>query len=196
MAREINASGIPIEPAYDSVDGTAHDLGAPGDFPYARGIRRDMYRGRLWTMRQYAGFATAKESNERYRYLLSHGQTGLSVAFDLPTQLGLDSDAPQARGEVGRVGVAIDTIEDMETLLADLPLERITVSMTINAPAAILVALYLAVARRRRIGFDRLGGTVQNDVLKEYVARGTYIYPPEPSLRLVTDVMAYGARAV
>ncbi|MBV9263445.1 MAG: methylmalonyl-CoA mutase [Candidatus Eremiobacteraeota bacterium] len=196
MAREINASGIPIEPAYDSVAGTAHDLGAPGDFPYARGIRRDMYRGRLWTMRQYAGFATAKESNERYRYLLSQGQTGLSVAFDLPTQLGLESDAPPARGEVGRVGVAIDTIDDMETLLADLPLERITVSMTINAPAAILLALYLAVARRRRIGFDRLGGTVQNDVLKEYVARGTYIYPPGPSLRLVTDVMAYCARAV
>ncbi|MBV9233090.1 MAG: methylmalonyl-CoA mutase [Candidatus Eremiobacteraeota bacterium] len=196
MARELNASGIPLEPVYDSVHGAPHELGEPGEFPFARGIRRNMYRGRLWTMRQYAGFATAKASNERYRFLLAHGQTGLSVAFDLPTQLGMDSDAPQARGEVGRVGVAIDTIDDMETLLADLPLDRITVSMTINAPAAILLALYLAVARRRRIPYDKLGGTVQNDVLKEYVARGTYIYPPAPSLRLVTDVMAYCARAV
>jgi methylmalonyl-CoA mutase N-terminal domain/subunit len=155
-----------------------------------------MYRGRLWTMRQYAGFATAAESNARYRYLLERGQTGLSVAFDLPTQLGLDSDAPQARGEVGKVGVAIDSVNDMETLLDGVPLDRVTVSMTINAPAAILLALLLAVARRRGVPFDKLGGTVQNDVLKEYVARGTYIYPPKPSMRLVTDVMAYCAREV
>ncbi len=155
-----------------------------------------MYRGRLWTMRQYAGFATAAESNARYRYLLAHGQTGLSVAFDLPTQLGYDSDAPQARGEVGKVGVAIDSIADMETLLDGVPLDRVTVSMTINAPASILLALLLAVARRRGIPFEKLGGTVQNDVLKEYVARGTYIYPPKPSMRLVTDVMAYCAREV
>jgi methylmalonyl-CoA mutase N-terminal domain/subunit len=155
-----------------------------------------MYRGRLWTMRQYAGFATAAESNARYRYLLERGQTGLSVAFDLPTQLGLDSDAPLARGEVGKVGVAIDSVNDMETLLDGVPLDRVTVSMTINAPAAILLALLLAVARRRGVPFDKLGGTVQNDVLKEYVARGTYIYPPKPSMRLVTDVMAYCACVV
>jgi methylmalonyl-CoA mutase N-terminal domain/subunit len=196
MAREVNASGIPLEPVYDAVEGTPHSLGEPGAFPYGRGIRSDMYRGRLWTMRQYAGFATAAESNARYRYLLERGQTGLSVAFDLPTQLGFDSDAPQARGEVGNVGVAIDSIADMETLLDGIPLDKVTVSMTINAPAAILLALLLAVARRRGIPFEKLGGTVQNDVLKEYVARGTYIYPPKPSMRLVTDVMAYCAREV
>jgi methylmalonyl-CoA mutase N-terminal domain/subunit len=155
-----------------------------------------MYRGRLWTMRQYAGFATAAESNARYRYLLERGTTGLSVAFDLPTQLGYDSDAPIARGEVGKVGVAIDSVADMETLFDGIPLESVTVSMTINAPASILLAMLLAVARRRGIPFDKLGGTIQNDVLKEYVARGTYIYPPKPSMRLVTDVMAYCAREV
>ncbi len=196
MARDVNASGVPIEPRYDAVEGAPHDLGEPGHFPYARGIREDMYRGRLWTMRQYAGFATAAESNQRYRYLLERGVTGLSVAFDLPTQLGYDSDAPPARGEVGKVGVAIDSVGDMETLLEGVPLDRVTVSMTINAPASVLLALFLAVARRRGIAFDRLGGTVQNDVLKEYVARGTYIYPPKPSMRLVTDVMAYCAREV
>jgi methylmalonyl-CoA mutase N-terminal domain/subunit len=196
MARDINASGIPLEPVYDEVDGKPHELGEPGAFPYGRGVRPDMYRGRMWTMRQYAGFGTAAESNERYRYLLERGQTGLSVAFDLPTQLGLDSDARLARGEVGKVGVAIDSIEDMETLLLGVPLDKVTVSMTINAPAAILLALLLAVARRRGIPFDKLGGTVQNDVLKEYAARGTYIYPPGPSMRLVTDVMAYCAREV
>src|SRR5579871_4963973 len=196
MARSENASGIPLQPTYDAVNGTAHYPGEPGAFPFLRGIRRDMYRGRLWTMRQYAGFATAAESNARYRYLLDHGTTGLSVAFDLPTQLGYDSDAPQARGEVGKAGVAIDSIEDMETLLDGIPLDRVSVSMTINAPASILLALYLAVARRRGISFDKLGGTVQNDVLKEYVARGTYIFPPKPSLRLVTDVMAYCANDV
>ncbi|HEY1975024.1 MAG TPA: methylmalonyl-CoA mutase family protein [Candidatus Baltobacteraceae bacterium] len=196
MARDFNASGIPLEPVYDEVTGEPHDLGEPGAFPYGRGIRKDMYRGRLWTMRQYAGFGTAAESNARYRYLLERGQTGLSVAFDLPTQLGYDSDATQARGEVGKVGVAIDSVADMETLLDGIPLDRVTVSMTINAPASILLALFLAVARRRGIPFDKLGGTVQNDVLKEYVARGTYIYPPAASMRLVTDVLSYCAREV
>ncbi len=196
MARDLNASGIPLEPVYTAGDRQRLDLGEPGRFPYGRGIRKDMYRGRLWTMRQYAGFATAAESNARYRYLLEHGTTGLSVAFDLPTQLGYDSDAPQSRGEVGKVGVAIDAIGDMETLLDGIPLDRVTVSMTINAPASILLAMLLAVARRRGIPFTALGGTVQNDVLKEYVARGTYIYPPESSMRLVTDVMAYCAREV
>ena len=196
MAREFNASGIPLEPSYDHVEGPSHELGDPGDFPFARGIRRDMYRGRLWTMRQYAGFATAAESNARYRYLLERGTTGLSVAFDLPTQLGHDSDAPVARGEVGKVGVAIDSVADMETLFEGIPLDEVTVSMTINAPASILLAMLLAVARRRGISFQKLGGTIQNDVLKEYVARGTYIYPPVPSMRLVTDVMSYCASDV
>ncbi|MGA7571666.1 MAG: methylmalonyl-CoA mutase family protein, partial [Candidatus Aquilonibacter sp.] len=175
MAREFNGSGIPLEPHYDCVEGEAHELGEPGAFPFGRGTRAGMYRDRLWTMRQYAGFATAAESNARYRYLLERGTTGLSVAFDLPTQLGYDSDAPLARGEVGKVGVAIDSIADMETLFEGIPLETVTVSMTINAPAAILLAMLLAVARRRGIPFAKLGGTVQNDVLKEYVARGTYI---------------------
>ncbi|BDE06069.1 methylmalonyl-CoA mutase [Vulcanimicrobium alpinum] len=194
-AREINASGIPLKPVYEE---TAPPIrrALPGTFPYTRGIRRDMYRGRHWTMRQYAGFATAAESNERYRYLLANGVTGLSVAFDLPTQLGHDSDAVAARGEVGKVGVAIDTIADVETLFDGIPLDAVTVSMTINAPASILLAFVLAVARRRGVPFEKLGGTIQNDVLKEYVARGTYIYPPEPSMRLVTDVMAYCAEHV
>jgi len=196
VSRDHNDSGIPLQDVYDDVEGDAPALGEPGRFPFGRGIRADMYRGRLWTMRQYAGFGTAAESNLRYRYLLERGQTGLSVAFDLPTQLGFDSDAPQARGEVGKVGVAIDSIDDMETLLEGVPLDRVTVSMTINAPASVLLALLLAVARRRGIPFDKLGGTVQNDVLKEYVARGTYIYPPAPSMRLVTDLMAYCTREV
>jgi methylmalonyl-CoA mutase N-terminal domain/subunit len=189
-------SGIPIKPLYTHDDVVDLDLAhqaPPGQYPFTRGIQREMYRARLWTMRQYAGFATAKESNERYRFLLAHGQMGLSVAFDLPTQMGLDSDAPLAAGEVGRTGVAIDTIEDMETLFAGIPLDQVSVSMTINAPAAILLALYLAVARRRNVPFDKLSGTSQNDILKEYAARGTYIYPPKPSMRLVTDLMAYCA---
>ena len=194
-AREVNASGIPLRPFYEEPEPPVRRA-PPGEYPYTRGIRRDMYRGRHWTMRQYAGFATAAESNERYRYLLAQGVTGLSVAFDLPTQLGYDSDAPQSRGEVGKVGVAIDTIEDVETLFDQIPLDRVSVSMTINAPASILLAFVLTVARRRGIPFEKLGGTVQNDVLKEYVARGTYIYPPGPSMRLVTDVMAYCAREV
>ena len=196
MPRDFNASGIPISPRYDAIEGTPHDLGDPGAFPYGRGIRKDMYRGRLWTMRQYAGFATAAESNARYRYLLAQGTTGLSVAFDLPTQLGYDSDAPPARGEVGKVGVAIDTIDDMATLFDEIPLDKVSVSMTINAPASILLAMLLAVARRRGIPFGNLSGTIQNDVLKEYVARGTYIYPPTQSMRLVTDVMSYCAKEV
>ena len=195
--RAVNGSGIPLKPHYDARDVASREEPAePGIFPYLRGIRSEGYRGRLWTMRQYAGFATAAESNARYRYLLERGTTGLSVAFDLPTQLGYDSDAAIARGEVGKVGVAIDHVEDVETLFADIPLDSVTISMTINAPASILLAMVLAVARRRGIPFAKLGGTIQNDVLKEYVARGTYIYPPEQSMRLVTDVMAYCAEHV
>jgi methylmalonyl-CoA mutase N-terminal domain/subunit len=167
-----------------------------GRYPFTRGLHPRGYRGKLWTMRQYAGFGTAAESNRRYRYLLERGTTGLSVAFDLPTQIGYDSDDPQAMGEVGRVGVAIDSLEDMEVLLEGIPLDQVSTSMTINATAAILLALYVAVARRRGIREDALSGTVQNDILKEYVARGTYIYPPGPSLRLVTDVIAYCAEQV
>ena len=193
--RAANASGIPLKPVYDASDAPA-PAAPPGQFPFTRGIRPDMYRGRLWTMRQYAGYGTAVESNARYRYLLSQGTTGLSVAFDLPTQLGYDSDAPESRGEVGKVGVAIDAVPDMETLFAEIPLDRVTVSMTINAPASIILATYLVMARRRGIPFSKLGGTVQNDVLKEYAARGTYMFPPQPSMRLVTDVMGYCAREV
>ncbi len=166
----------------------------PGVFPFTRGIQPTMYRGRLWTMRQYAGFATAAESNARYRYLLARGVTGLSVAFDLPTQMGYDSDHPLARGEVGRVGVAVDSIEDMAALFEGIPLDRVSTSMTINATAIVLLALYVAVARRQAVPLDRLSGTIQNDILKEYVARGTYIYPPRPSLRIVTDIFAWCER--
>jgi methylmalonyl-CoA mutase, N-terminal domain len=172
------------------------DLGVPGRPPFTRGVQPNMHRGRLWTMRQYAGFGTAKESNERYRYLLAQGQTGLSVAFDLPTQMGRDSDDVRARGEVGRVGVAIDSIEDMRVLLQGLPLGTVSTSMTINATAAILLCLYIAVAEEQGIGRASLRGTVQNDILKEYIARGTYIYPPRPSLRLITDTFDWCAREV
>src|SRR5499426_3488575 len=172
------------------------DLGEPGEFPYTRGIRRNMYRGKFWTMRQYAGFATAEESNARYKYLLSQGTTGLSVAFDLPTQIGLDSDDPLAVGEVGKVGVAIDSLEDMLRLFDGIPLGEVSTSMTINATAAILLSLYLAVARKQNVSFANVRGTLQNDILKEYIARGTYIYPPAPSLRLVTDTFAFCAREV
>src|ERR1043166_9745941 len=172
------------------------DLNSPGDFPYTRGIYSNMYRGRLWTMRQYAGYATAEESNGRYKYLLAQGTTGLSVAFDLPTQIGLDSDSPLAAGEVGKVGVAIDSLEDMLRLFDGIPLDSVSTSMTINATAAILLCLYLAVARKQNVSFDKLKGTLQNDILKEYIARGTYIFPPRPSLRLVTDTFAYCAREV
>src|SRR6185295_5680174 len=172
------------------------DLGSPGEFPYTRGIYPNMYRGRLWTMRQYAGYATAEESNARYKYLLAQGTTGLSVAFDLPTQIGLDSDDPLAAGEVGKVGVAIDSLEDMERLFADIPLGEVSTSMTINATAAILLSLYLAVARKQGVAFDKVRGTLQNDILNEYIARVTYIYPPAPSLRLVTDIFAFCSREV
>jgi len=179
----------------DEVD-YENDIGSPGEFPYTRGIYRNMYRGRLWTMRQYAGYATAEESNTRYKYLLAHGTTGLSVAFDLPTQIGLDSDDPLAGGEVGKVGVAIDSLEDMERLFADIPLDQVSTSMTINATAAILLCLYLAVARKQGVAFEKVRGTLQNDILKEYIARGTYIYPPAPSLRLVTDIFGFCAHQV
>jgi methylmalonyl-CoA mutase N-terminal domain/subunit len=192
------ASGLPREPVYGpaSLPPFAEAIGEPGAYPFTRGLHPTGYRGRLWTMRQYAGFGSAAESNRRYRYLLGHGTTGLSVAFDLPTQIGYDSDAPQAAGEVGRVGVAIDSLEDMEALLDGIPLDRVSTSMTINATAATLLALYLAVARRRGIPEASLSGTVQNDILKEYVARGTYIYPPRPSLRLATDLIGHCAACV
>lgn len=168
----------------------------PGEFPYTRGVQRNMYRGRLWTMRQYAGFATAEESNERYKYLLSQGQTGLSVAFDLPTQIGLDSDHPLSDGEVGKVGVAIDSLADMEVLLKDIPLDKVSTSMTINAPAIVLLAMYLVVAEKQGVDWTALKGTIQNDILKEYVARGTYIFPPEPSLKIITDIFGFCAENV
>ena len=189
---------MPSPPFFDpsSLAGrdAAADVGFPGELPFTRGIQPTMYRGRLWTMRQYAGFGSAAESNRRYRYLLAQGVSGLSVAFDLPTQMGYDSDHQLARGEVGRVGVAIDSIDDMAELFDGLPLERISTSMTINATAIILLALYVAVARRRGVAAAALAGTVQNDILKEYVARGTYIYPPRASLRIVTDIFAFCER--
>jgi methylmalonyl-CoA mutase N-terminal domain/subunit len=189
------SSGVDVDPLYlpseNPVDDYIQYVGFPGEAPYTRGIYPTMYRGRLWTMRQYAGFGTAAESNRRYRYLLEQGQTGLSVAFDLPTQLGYDADHPAARGEVGKVGVSICSLEDMETLLDGLPLAEVSTSMTINATAAVILAMYLAVAERTGVPFTKLSGTVQNDVLKEYVARGNYIYTPRPSLRLAVDIMAY-----
>ena len=194
------SSGIELPNDYNPENTTPidyeKDLGEPGNFPYARGVRRNLYRGKFWTMRQYAGFATAEESNERYKYLLSQGTTGLSVAFDLPTQIGLDSDDPLAAGEVGKVGVAIDSLDDMLTLLDGIPLDNVSTSMTINSTASTLLCLYLAVARKQNIGFEKVSGTIQNDILKEYIARGTYIYPPKPSLRLITDTFAYCASEV
>ncbi|NLY86561.1 MAG: methylmalonyl-CoA mutase family protein [Tissierellia bacterium] len=172
------------------------DLGYPGEYPYTRGVQPTMYRGRLWTMRQYAGFATAEESNERYKYLLEQGQTGLSVAFDLPTQIGYDSDHPLAEGEVGKVGVAIDSLKDMEVLFDGIPLDKVSTSMTINAPASVLLAMYIAVAEKQGVSKDKLRGTIQNDILKEYIARGTYIFPPEPSMRLITNIFEYCSREV
>src|SRR6476660_8706543 len=188
-------SGIPVRRVYDqdsSEDGgTGEPIGFPGEYPFTRGIYPTMYRGRLWTMRQYAGFGSAAESNRRYRYLLSKGQAGLSVAFDLPTQIGMDSDHALALGEVGKVGVAIDSLEDMETLFDAIPLEKVSTSMTINATAAILLCLYAAVARKQGADLRKISGTVQNDVLKEYIARGTYIYPVRPAMRIVTDIFAW-----
>lgn len=185
------ASGLEVKTSYSPEDLAQREVGFPGEYPFTRGLHPTQYRSRLWTMRQYAGFGTALESNARFRYLLSQGTTGLSVAFDLPTQIGLDSDHPLARGEVGRVGVAIDSLEDMEILFKGIPLDHVSTSMTINATAAILLALYFAVAEQQGVAVAKLSGTVQNDILKEYIARGTYIYPPGPALRLVTDIFAF-----
>ena len=189
------SSGIEVKPLYTPLDieqiDYLSDLGFPGEFPYARGVQPTMYRGRFWTMRQYAGFATAEESNRRYKYLLEQGQTGLSVAFDLPTQIGYDSDHELSAGEVGKVGVAIDSLADMETLFDGIPLDKVSTSMTINAPASMLLAMYIAVAEKQGVSADKLNGTIQNDILKEYAARGTYIFPPNPSMRLITNIFEY-----
>jgi methylmalonyl-CoA mutase N-terminal domain/subunit len=191
-------SGVPIEPVYgpehvQHLD-QARELGQPGEFPYTRGIHRDMYRGRLWTMRQFSGFATPEETNQRYRYLLEQGQTGLSVAFDLPTLMGYDADHPTSLGEVGKCGASVSSLEDMEILFRGIPLGEVTVSMTINSPAAILWAMYLAVAEQQGASWSRVSGTLQNDILKEYIAQKEYIFPPRPSMRLVTDTIEFGAR--
>jgi methylmalonyl-CoA mutase N-terminal domain/subunit len=198
--RFATSSDIEVQDLYAAADLEAlgfdpgHDLGLPGEYPFTRGVQPTMYRSRFWTMRQYAGFATAEETNQRFRYLLEHGQTGLSVAFDLPTQMGYDSDSPEAAGEVGRVGVPISSLADMEVLLDGLPLDEVSTSMTINSTAAILLALYVAAAEKRGVARDRISGTTQNDILKEYIARGTWIYPPRPSMRLVTDIFEFCAR--
>ncbi|GLI19171.1 methylmalonyl-CoA mutase [Tepidanaerobacter syntrophicus] len=191
-------SGIEIKRLYTELDmqdfDYLEDLGFPGEFPYTRGIYPTMYRGRLWTMRQYAGYGTAEESNNRYKFLLSQGQTGLSVAFDLPTQMGYDSDHPLSQGEVGKVGVAIDSLKDMELLFDGIPLDKVSTSMTINAPAAVLLAMYIVLAQNQGVPLEELSGTIQNDILKEYIARGTYIFPPEPSMRLITDIFEFCSR--
>ncbi len=195
----LSPSGIPVEPIYHPDDGVtdyAGDLADPGSYPFTRGVQPGMYRGRLWTMRQYAGFGTAAETNARFRHLLAAGQTGLSVAFDLPTQMGIDSDSPRAAGEVGRVGVAIDTVDDMHVLLDGLPLDTVSTSMTINATASTLLAMYIVVAEERGIPRAKLSGTIQNDILKEYIARGTYIYPPGPSLALIAETFHFCAEEV
>jgi len=193
-------SGMEIKPLYTPDDLRGVDLeetpGYPGEYPFGRGIQPTMYRGRLWTMRQYAGFASAEESNRRYRYLLEQGQTGLSVAFDLPTQLGYDSDSPMSKGEVGKVGVPVDSLHDMEVLFKDIPLDKVSTSMTINATSPVLLAMYIALAEKRGVALDSLNGTVQNDILKEYIARGTYIFPPAPSMRLTTDIFEYCSQNV
>jgi methylmalonyl-CoA mutase, N-terminal domain len=189
-------SGIELGRFYGPQAVSPDKIGLPGEFPYTRGIQPTMYRGRLWTMRQYAGYGSAAETNSRFKYLLANGQTGLSVAFDLPTQMGMDSDHPLAAGEVGKVGVAIDTLHDMETLLGGIPLDRVSTSMTINSTAAILLAMYIAVAKKQGVSPQSINGTIQNDILKEYIARGTYIYPPKFSLRLITDIFEYCQEAV
>ena len=199
-ARRATPSGLPLEPVATPDDllnwDPQRDLGLPGEFPFTRGVYPTMYRGRLWTMRQYAGFGTAVESNRRFRYLLERGQTGLSVAFDLPTQIGMDSDSSLALGEVGKVGVAIDSLEDMQILFDQIPLDRVSTSMTINSTAAILLALYVAVAKKQSVPLAKISGTVQNDILKEYIARGTYIYPLRPAMRIVTDMFAWCRREI
>jgi methylmalonyl-CoA mutase, N-terminal domain len=197
--RRFTDSGIEVKPLYTADDvaaGLEERLGEPGDYPFTRGPHREMYRKQLWTMRQYAGYASAKESNERYKYLLAHGSTGLSMAFDLPTQLGLDSDDPRCLGEVGRTGVAIDTLDDMRTAFDGIPLDEVSTSMTINAPASVLLLLYQLVGEEQGVAPEKLRGTVQNDILKEYIARGNFIYPPGPSMRLTTDLFAYCAEHV
>src|ERR1700737_3847703 len=183
-------SGLPLKPVYRAAD-AGPEAPPPGHYPFPRGVYPEMYRRRPWTIRQYAGFGSAAETNRRFRYLLAQGQTGLSVAFDLPTQIGHDADAPMARGEVGKVGVSISSLKDMETLLDGIPLDKVSTSMTINAPAAILLLLYELVAEQQGVAGNRLNGTVQNDILKEYAARGTYVFPPRPSMRLTTDLFAY-----
>jgi methylmalonyl-CoA mutase N-terminal domain/subunit len=185
------SSNIELKRSYGPKDWPGKDLGEPGQYPYTRGVQETMYRGRLWTMRQYAGFGSAKESNQRYKMLLDRGTTGLSVAFDLPTQMGYDSDHVMSTGEVGKVGVAISSLEDMEILLDGIPLDKVSTSMTINSTASILLAFYIAVAKKRGVALDKITGTIQNDILKEYIARGTYIYPPKPSLRLITDIFKF-----
>ncbi|MCK4362882.1 MAG: methylmalonyl-CoA mutase family protein, partial [Dehalococcoidia bacterium] len=189
------SSETEVETLYTPEDIAGRDynelIGYPGEYPFTRGIQPTMYRGRLWTMRQYAGFASAEESNKRYRYLLEQGQTGLSIAFDLPTQIGYDSDHPLAQGEIGKVGVAIDTLRDMETLFQDIPLDKVSTSMTINSTAPVLLAMYIALAQKQGVDPTKLDGTIQNDILKEYIARGTYIFPPRPSMRLITDIFRY-----
>jgi methylmalonyl-CoA mutase N-terminal domain/subunit len=195
----LSPSGIPLKTVYRPEDAELdykRDLGDPGEWPYTRGVQSSMYRGRLWTMRQYAGFGSARNTNERFKLLLEAGQTGLSVAFDLPTQMGLDSDSPRALGEVGRAGVAIDSVEDMHALLEGIPLDQVSTSMTINATAATLLAMYIVVAEERGIARDRLSGTIQNDILKEYIARGTYVYPPAPSMALIAEVFRFCAEEV
>ncbi|MCL6478470.1 MAG: methylmalonyl-CoA mutase family protein [Peptococcaceae bacterium] len=194
----VTDSGIGIETVYTpaELDCENIDTSLPGEYPYTRGVQPNMYRGRLWTMRQYAGFGNAEETNKRFKYLLDQGQTGLSVAFDLPTQIGYDSDHPLAMGEVGKVGVAVDSILDMETLFAGIPLDKVSTSMTINSPAAILLAMYIAVAEKQGVTPDKLNGTIQNDILKEYIARGTYIFPPAQSMRLITDIFGYCAKNI
>ena len=190
----VNASNLEVKRVYTPLDvepNYTEDLGLPGEYPFTRGVQPTMYRGRFWTMRQYAGMATAEESNARYRYLLAQGQTGLSVAFDLPTQIGYDSDHHLSQGEVGKVGVAIDSLADMEMLFNNIPLDKVSTSMTINAPASVLLAMYIAVAEKQGVPMNKLSGTIQNDILKEYVARGTYIFPPTPSMRLITDIFAF-----
>lgn len=189
-------SGLPLEPVYGPADARGHEPPPPGEFPYTRGIHPNMYRGRFWTMRQFSGFATPEETNRRYRYLLERGQTGLSVAFDLPTLMGYDSDHPNSLGEVGKCGVAIDSLEDMETLFSGIPLGEVSVSMTINSPAPVIWAMYLAVAEKQGVEWSALNGTLQNDILKEYIAQKEYIYPPRPSMRLVTDVIEYATKQV
>jgi len=189
-------SGEPIRDLYTSADIEAVDPGLPGEYPYTRGIHRSGYRGRLWTMRQFAGFGSAEQTNERYKYLLANGQTGLSVAFDMPTLMGQDSDQPTSRGEIGHCGVAVDSLADMETLFAGIPLEQVTTSMTINSPAAILLAMYLVVAEKQGVSWDQVGGTLQNDILKEFIAQKEFIFPPAPSMRLVVDTIEFCAREV